>query len=99
LFENRFYRRIFRPKGDGVSVEWRKLHNEKPTDLSSSPNINQIIKSRKMRWAGHVARILESKSAYRILVRKPEEMRALRRPRHRWEGNIKIDLEEARCGP
>jgi hypothetical protein len=95
---NRFFRRIFGPKGDGVSREWRKLHNEKPSDLYSSPNINQIIKSRKIRWAGQVARILESRGAYKILVGKPEGKRALGRPQRRWEGNIKIDLEEASVG-
>jgi hypothetical protein len=98
LFENRILRRIFGPKGDGVTGEWRKLHNEKLTDLSASPNLNQMIKSIKMRWACHVARLRESRNSYWILVGKPEGRRPLRRPRRRWEGNIKIDLEVG-CWP
>jgi hypothetical protein len=77
LFDNRSLRRLLGPKGDGVTGEWRKLHNEKFTDLSPSPNINQVIKSIKMRWVGHIARTRESRGAYRILVGKPEGKRPL----------------------
>ena len=99
LFENRVLRRIFGPKGDGVTGEWRKLHNEKLTDLSSSPNIDQVIKSIKMRWGEHITRMRESRGAYRILVGKLEGKRPLGRIRGRWEGNIKIYVEEVGCGP
>ena len=72
VFENRVLRRIFGPKGGGVKVEWRKLHNEELNDLYSSPNIVRVIKSRIMRWAGHVARMGEWRGVYRVLVGKPE---------------------------
>jgi hypothetical protein len=81
VFENRVLRRIFGPKRDEVTGEWRKLHNEELCDLYSSPSIIRIIKSRRMRWTGHVARIEEKKNAYRLLVGKPEGKRALGRPR------------------
>jgi hypothetical protein len=77
-------------------VEWRRLHNEELNDLYSSPNIIQVIKSRRMRWAGHVAHMGEGRGAYRILVGRPEGRRSLGRPRHRWEDNIKMDLQEVR---
>ena len=99
VFENRVLRRIFGPKGDGVTGDCRKVHNEELTDLSCSTNINQVIKSRKVRWFGNVARMRESRGAYRILVGKPEGKGPLGRHRPRWEGNIKIDLEELGCGP
>jgi hypothetical protein len=94
VFENRVLRRIFGPKRDGVTVEWRKLHNEEFHNLYSLPNIMRSIKSRRMRWAGHVARIGEKKNVYRLLVGKPEGKRPLRRPRRRWIDNIKIGLLE-----
>jgi len=72
----------------------RKLHNEELNDLYSSPNIVRVIKSRKMRWAGHVAHTGGSRGVYRILVGKPEGKRPLGRPRRRWEDNIKMDLQE-----
>jgi len=75
-----------------VSREWRKLHNEQLNDLYSSPNIVRVIKSRRMGWAGHIARMGERRGVYRILVRKPEGKRLLGRPRHRWEDNIKMDI-------
>jgi len=75
-------------------VELRKLHNEELNDLYSSPNIVRVIKSRKMRWAGHVAHTGGSRGVYRILVGKPEGKRPLGRPRRRWEDNIKMDLQE-----
>jgi hypothetical protein len=83
VFENRVLRRIFGLKRDEVTGEWRKLHNEKLRDLYSSPSINRIIKSRRMRWAGHVARMGEERNAYRLLVGKPEGKRPLGRPKHR----------------
>jgi len=93
VFENRVLKRIFRPKRDEVRGEWRKLHNEKLNDLYSSPNIVWLIKSRRMRWAGHVARMGEKRGVYRALVGKPERKRPLGRPRLRWEDNIKMDLQ------
>jgi hypothetical protein len=92
VLENRVLRRICRPKRDEVRGEWRRLHNKELYALYSSPNIVQVIKSRKMRWAGHVTRIGERRGAYRVLVRKPEGRRPLERPRRRWEDNIKMDL-------
>jgi hypothetical protein len=78
--------------------KWRRLHNEELNDLYSSPNIIQVIKSRRMRWAGHVARIGEKRGAYRILVGRPEGRRPLGRPRRRWEDNIKMELQEGGWG-
>jgi hypothetical protein len=83
VFENRVLRRIFGPKRDGVAGDWRKLHNEELDKLYSSPNIIRMIKSRRMRWAGNVARMGETRNAYRILVGKPEGKRPLGRPRCR----------------
>jgi hypothetical protein len=93
VFENRVLRRIFGPKRDEVTGEWRKLHNEELHILYSSPNIITQIKSRRMRWAGHVARIGEERNVYRVLMRKPEGKRPLGRPRHRWDG-VRMDLRE-----
>jgi len=84
VFENRVLRKIFVPKRDGVTREWRKLHNEELNDLYSSLIIVRVIKSRRMRWAGHVAHMGENRNTYRVLVRKPEGRRPLGRPRHRW---------------
>jgi len=98
VFENRVLRRIFGPKKDKVTGEWRKLHNDELNDLYSSPNIVPIIKSRRMRQAGHVARMGERKGAYRVLMWKPEGKRPLGRPRLRQEDNIKMDLQEVECG-
>jgi hypothetical protein len=84
VFENRVLRRRFGPKRDEVTGEWRKLHNEKLRNLYSSPSIISIIKSRRMRWAGHVARMGEKRNAYRLLVGKPEGKRLLGRPRRTW---------------
>jgi hypothetical protein len=94
VFENRVLRRIFGPKRDEVTGKWRKLHNEQLHNLYSSPNIIRMIKSRRMRWAGHVARMGEKRNSYRILVGKPEGRRPLGRPRRRWVDNIKMDLRE-----
>ena len=96
-FENRMLRRIFGPKRGEVTGEWRKLHNEEINDLYSSPNIVRVIKSRKLRCAGHVARMRERIGVYRVLVVKPERKRPLWRPRHRWKDNIKMDLQELGC--
>ena len=91
-------RRIFGPKRDGVTGEWRKLHNEEQNDLYCSPNIDRVIKSRRMRWAGHVARMEEGRGVHKVLVAKPDGKRPLGRPRRRWEDNIKMDLQEMGCG-
>jgi len=91
-------RRIFGPRRDEVTEEWRRLHNEELNDLYSSPNIVRVIKSRRMRWAGHVASMGDDRGMYRVLVRKPEGRRPLERPRHRWVDNIRMDLQEVGCG-
>ena len=84
-------RRVFGPKRDEITGEWRKLRYE-ISDLYSLPNIVRVVKSRRMRWAGHVARMGEGRGVHRVLVGKPEGKRPLGRPRHRWEDNIKTDL-------
>jgi hypothetical protein len=94
VFENRVLRKIFGPKRDEVTGDWRKLHNEELHNLYSSPSIIRMIKSMRIRWAGHVARMGERRNAYRILVGKPEGRRPLGRPRRRWVDNIKMDLRE-----
>jgi hypothetical protein len=94
VFENRVLRRIFGLKRDGVTVGWRKLHNEDLHNLYSSPSIVRIIKSRRMRWAEHVARMGEKRNVYRLLVGKPEGKRPLGRSRRKWIDNIKMDLLE-----
>ena len=81
-----------------VTGEWWRLHNEELSDLYSSPSIVWVIKSRRMRWAGHLARMGEERGAYRVLVGKPEGKRPLRRPRCRWVDNIRMDLQEVGCG-
>jgi hypothetical protein len=81
-----------------VTGEWRKLHNEELNDLYCSPNIFWVIKSRKIRWAGHVAHVVERRGVYWVLLGKPEGKRPLGRLRHRWEDNIKVDLQEVGCG-
>jgi hypothetical protein len=88
-------RKIFGPKRE-KDGSWRKLHNDELHSLYSSPNIVRMIKSRRMRWAGHVARMGEGGSVYRVLVGRPEGKRPLGRPRRRWEDNIKLDLREIR---
>jgi hypothetical protein len=86
-------RKIFGPKRE-EDGSWRKLYNDELRDLYSSPNIVRVIKSRRMRWAGHVARMVEGRGVYRVLVGRPESKRPLGRPRCRWEDNIKMDLRE-----
>jgi hypothetical protein len=98
VFENRVLRRIFGPKGDEETGEWRRLHNEELNDLYSSPDIIWVIKSRRMRWAGHVARMGEKRGAYRVLVGRPEGRRPLGRHRRRWEDNIKMDPQDVGSG-
>jgi hypothetical protein len=90
VFEKRVLRRIFGPKRDEVTGEWRKLHNEELTDLYCSPNIVRVIKSGKMRWARHVARMGETGFLW--------GNRPLGRRRYRWEDSIKVDLQEVGCG-
>jgi hypothetical protein len=85
---------VFRPINVQIPGEWRKLHNEELSDLYSLPNIVRVVKSRRMRWAGHVARMGEGRGVHRDLMGKPEEKRPLGRPRRRWEDNIKMDLQE-----
>jgi hypothetical protein len=92
VFENRVLRKIFGPKRDEVTGEWRKLHNEGLNDLYFSPNIFQEIKSRRMRWAGHVARMGQRIGLLRVLVGNLEGKRPLGRPKSRWEDNIKMEL-------
>jgi hypothetical protein len=94
VFQNRVLRRIFGPKRDGVKGGWRKLHNEELRDLYTSPSIIRIIKSRRMRWVGHVARMGEKRDVYRLLVGKSEGKRPLGRPRRRWIDNIEMGLLE-----
>jgi len=96
VFENWVLRKIFGPKRDEVTgEEWRKLHNEELNDLCSLLSIVRVVKSRRMRWAGHVARMGEDRGVHRVLVGKPEP---LGRPRRRWEDNIKMDLQEVGGG-
>jgi hypothetical protein len=94
VFENRVLRRIFGPKKDEVTGGRRKLHKEELRDLYSSPSVMRFIKSRRMRWAGHVARMRENRMEYRLLVGKPEGKRPLGRPRRRLVDNIRMDLGE-----
>jgi len=94
VFENVVLRRIFGPRRDEVTGEWRRLHNEELNYLYSSPNIVRVIKSRRMRWARHVARMGEESGVYRVLLGKPEG----RRPKRRWVDNIRTDLQEVGCG-
>jgi hypothetical protein len=98
VFENRVLRRIFGPKRDETTGEWRRLHNEELNDLYSSPNVIRVIKSRRMKWAGHVARMEEKRGAYRILVGRPEGRRPLGQPKRRWEENIEMHLQEVGWG-
>ena len=97
VFENVVLRRIFGPRRNEVTGEWRRLHNEELNDLYCSPNIVRVIKSRIMRWAGHMARMGEEMGVYRVLVGKPEGRRPLGRPKCRWLDNIRMDLEDVGC--
>ena len=97
MFENMVLR-IFGNGRDEITWEWRRLHNEELNDLCSSPNIVRVIKSRRMRWAGHVACMGEERGVYRVLVGKPERKEPLGRPRRRWVDDIRMDLQEVGCG-
>ena len=97
VFENRVLRRIFGPRRDEVTGEWRRLHNEELNDFYSSPNIVRVIKSRRMRWAGHVARMCEERGV-QGLGRETGGKEPLGRPRRRWVDNIGMDLHEVGCG-
>ena len=90
-------RRIFGPKRDEVIGEWRRQHNEELNDLDSSSNTVQVIKSRRMRWARHVAHMGEERGVYRVLLGKPERRRPQGRPRRRWVDNNRMDLQEVGC--
>jgi hypothetical protein len=92
VFENRVLRRVFGPKRDDGTGEWRKLHNEELNDLYSLPNIVRVVKSRRMGWTGNVASMGEDSGVHRVLVGKPEGKKPLGRPRCRWEDNIKMDF-------
>ena len=98
MFENRLLRRVFGPKRDEVTGEWRTLHTEELSDLYSLPNIVRVVKSGRMRLAGYVARMGEGRSVHRVLVGKLEGKRPLGRPRRRWEDNIKTDIQEVGGG-
>jgi len=97
MFENMVLRRIFAPRRNEVTGEWRRLHNEELNDLYSSPNIVRVIKSR-MIWARHVARMGEERGVYRVLVGKLEGRRPMGRPRRRWVDNIRLVLQAVGCG-
>ena len=92
VFESRVLRKKCGPKRDEVTREWGRLHKEELYDLYSSSNIIRVIKSRRMKWAGHVACIRDRRAAYRVLVGRPEGKSQLGRPRRRWEDNIEMDL-------
>jgi hypothetical protein len=98
VFENRMLRRIFGPRREEVTGEWRRLHNGELIDLYYSSNIVRVIKSRRMRWAGHVELMRDRRVAYSVLVGKPEGRRPLWRPRRRWKDNIEKDIREVGCG-
>jgi hypothetical protein len=98
VFENRVLRRIFGPKRDEVTGEWRKLHSGELHNLYSSPDTIRQIESRRMRWVVHVACMGEGRNVYRVLVGKPKGKRPLERPRRRWKNGIKMDLREISCG-
>jgi hypothetical protein len=98
VFENRVLRRIFGPKRDEVTGEWRKLHSKELHNLYSSPVIIRQIKSRRMRWAGHVSRVGEERKVYKVLVGKPKGNTPLGRRKRRWEDGIRMDLREIGWG-
>lgn len=94
VFENKVLRKIYGPKRDEMTGEWRRLHNEELHGLYDSPDVVKIMKSKRLRWAGHVARMREKRRLYSILVGRPDGKRPLGRPRRRWEDNIRRDLRE-----
>jgi hypothetical protein len=97
VFENRGLRRVFGPKRDEATGERSKLHNDELNDLYSLSSIVRVAKSRRMRWAGHMARKGEEKVVHRVLVGKPEGKRPLGRPRRRWEDDVKMDIHVYTC--
>jgi hypothetical protein len=97
VFEIRVLRRIFGPKRDEVTGDWRKLHNEELNYLYSSSSIARMIRSRRMRWAEHVTCMGERRAVYRVLVGRPDGKRPLGRPRHRWGDSIKMAVQEVGC--
>ena len=97
VFENKVLSKIFGAKRDEITGEWRKLHNAELHALYSSPNIIKNLKSRRLRWAGHVARMEQFRNAYRVLVGNSESKRPLGRPRRGWENTINMDLREVGC--
>ena len=99
MFKNKVFRKIFGAKRDEITGEWRKLHNAELYALYSSRNIIRNLKSRRLRWAGHIAHMEQFRNAYRVLVGKPEGKRSLGRPRRRWNDNINMDLREVGCDP
>ena len=99
MFEYKVLREIFGAKRDEITGEWRKLHNAELHTLYSSPNIIRKLKSRRLKWAGHVARMEHFRNVYRVLVGKPESKRSLGRLRRRWEDNIKMNLRAVGCDP
>ena len=98
VFENRVLMRVFGPKRDEVTGEWRKLYKYELSDFYTLPNIVRVVKSRRMRWAGHAACMGEGRGVHRVLVEKPKGKRPLGRPRRRWKNNIKMDLQEVGGG-
>jgi hypothetical protein len=94
VFENRVLRRIFGPKRDEVTGDWRKLHNEELHNLYSFPDIIRQVKSRRMWWAGHVARVGEKRKVYKVFGGNARRKKTLGRPRRRWEDRIRMDLRE-----
>jgi hypothetical protein len=98
VYENRVLRRVFGPKRDEVTGEWKKLHNEELNDRYSLPNIVRVVKSRRMGWVGHVTRMAVERGVHRVLVGKPEGKKAMERPRLRWDDNIKTDLQKVGVG-
>jgi hypothetical protein len=98
VFENRVLSKLFGPERNEVTGDWRKLRDEEVNDLYCSPNIVRVIKSRRTRWAGHVARMRARRDLHRVFVGKPEAKRQLGITRRGWEDNIKMDLQEVGCG-
>ena len=99
MFENKVLRKIFGAMRDKITGEWRKVQNAELHALYSLPNITRNLKLRRLRWAGHVACMEQSRNTYRVLGGKSEGKRHLGRPRHRWQDNIKMDLREVGCDP
>ena len=99
VFENKVLSKILRAKRDAITGQWRNVHNAELHALYSSPNIIRNLKSKRLRWAGYVARMEKFRNAYRVLVGKPESKKPLGRPKRRWEDNIKMDLREVGCDP